>query len=64
LEQAIKQNLKEDENNSEDTDEIIMDDIDEIEKELSDDAYNEFRAFKDEESELDLEALIDDEDPV
>jgi hypothetical protein len=41
-----------------------MDDIDEIEKELSDDAYNEFRAFKDEESELDLEALIDDEDPV
>jgi DNA-binding MltR family transcriptional regulator len=64
LEQAIKQNLKEDENNSEDTDEIIMDDIDEIEKELSDDAYNEFRAFKDEESELDLESLIDDEDPV
>jgi DNA-binding MltR family transcriptional regulator len=64
LEQAIKQNLKEDENNSEDTDEIIMDDIDEIEKELSNDAYNEFRAFKDEESELDLEALIDDEDPV
>jgi hypothetical protein len=36
IEAAVKQNLKEDEEDTEDTDEIIFDDIDEIEKELSD----------------------------
>ena len=59
IEHAVKQNMKEDEDSVEDTDEIIFDDIDEIEKELSDKDFEEFNEFKEEESELDLREFLD-----
>ena len=53
IEQAVKQNLREDENEKEDSDEIIFDDIDDIEKELSDEDFVDFNNFLEEESEGD-----------
>ena len=53
IEQAVKQNLREDENEKEDSDEIIFDDIDDIEKELSDEDFVDFNNFLEEELEGD-----------
>ena len=53
IEQAVKQNLREDENEKEDSDEIIFDDIDDVEKELSDEDFIDFNNFLEEELEGD-----------
>lgn len=58
IEQAVKQNMKEDADNSEDTDEIIFDDLDEVEKELNDEDFEEFNEFLDEEGNEDLLNLL------
>lgn len=54
IEQAVKQNMQEDANEKEDTDEIIFDDIDEIEKELTDNDFIDFADFLEEESEEEI----------
>ena len=50
VEQAVKQNMQEDEAEKEDTDEIIFDDIDEIEKELTDTDFIDFNNFIEEDA--------------
>ena len=57
IEQAIKQNLKEDESATEDSDEIIFDDIDEVERELSDEDFAEFSDFVSDDAEADQDLL-------
>ena len=62
IEQAVKQNMKEDENESEDTDEIIFDDVDEVEKELSDQDYVDYYNFKEEDGQFDLVKMLGGDD--
>ena len=63
IEQAVKQNMREDENDSDDSDEIIFDDIEEIEKELQDQDFSDFKDFLDENAHVDFINLTDyDED--
>ena len=62
IEQAVKQNLKEDENESDDSDEIIFDDIEEIEKELLDKDFSDFKDFLDENAAVDFINLVDYEE--
>lgn len=50
VEQAVKQNMQEDEAEKEDTDEIIFDDIDEVEKELTDTDFIDFNNFIEEDA--------------
>lgn len=50
VEQAVKQNIQEDEAEKEDTDEIIFDDIDEVEKELTDTDFIDFNNFIEEDA--------------
>ena len=57
IEQAIKQNLKEGESATEDSDEIIFDDIDEVERELSDEDFAEFSDFVSDDAEADQDLL-------
>ena len=59
VEQAIKQNLKEDENDKEDTDEIVLDDLDleEIEKDIKDEDFENFGEFLEEERAKEKEIL-------
>ena len=58
IDMAVKQNLKEDEDDVEDTDEIIFDDIEEIEKELEDSDFVNFTEFVEDESEEDYENML------
>ena len=51
IEQAVKQNIQEDAADKEDTDEIIFDDVDEVEKELTDKDFVDFSEFLEEEDE-------------
>ena len=51
IEQAVKQNIQEDAADKEDTDEIIFDDVDEVEKELTDKDFADFSEFLEEENE-------------
>ena len=54
VEAAIKQNMKEDEEDVEDSDEIIFDDeldVDEIEKQLKDEDFEDFNDFIEDEEE-------------
>ena len=53
VEQAVKQNMKEDEAATDDSDEIIFDDIDEVEKELTDNDFVDFVDFLEENSDED-----------
>ena len=57
IEQAIKQNLKEDESATDDSDEIIFDDIDEVERELSDEDFADFSDFVSEDAAADQDLL-------
>ena len=57
IEQAIKQNLKEDESATEDSDEIIFDDIYEVERELSDEDFAEFSDFVSDDAAADQDLL-------
>ena len=57
IEQAIKQNLKEDENATDDSDEIIFDDIDEVERELSDEDFAAFSDFVSDDAAADQDLL-------
>lgn len=50
VEQAVKQNIQEDEAEKEDTDEIVFDDIDEVEKELTDNDFIDFNNFIEEDT--------------
>ena len=54
IEQAVKQNLQEDAEDKEDTDEIVFDDIDEVEKELTDNDFVDFNEFLEEDSKNDF----------
>ena len=65
IEQAIKQNMKEDEEETDDTDEIIFDEVDEVEKELSDNDFADYSDFIDDsmsEDAKNLLSLLDKED--
>lgn len=64
VEIAVKQNMKEDENDKEDSDEIIFDDINEVEQELSDNDFIDFKDFQEEEHEkdIDLLSLLEDDE--
>lgn len=55
IEQAVKQNIQEDAADKEDTDEIVFDDVDEVEKELTDKDFIDFNDFLDEEEDEDWE---------
>ena len=61
IEQAVKQNMQEDAEDKEDTDEIIFDDIDEVEKELTDNDFVDFNDFIEEDAEDDFLALSEEE---
>lgn len=61
IEQAVKQNMQEDAADKEDTDEIIFDDVDEIEKELTDSDFVDFNDFIEEDAEDDLLTLNKEE---
>lgn len=61
IEQAVKQNMQEDAADKEDTDEIIFDDVDEIEKELTDSDFVDFNDFIEEDAEDDLLTLNEEE---
>lgn len=61
IEQAVKQNMQEDAEDKEDTDEIIFDDIDEIEKELTDNDFVDFNDFIEEDAEDDFLTLSEEE---
>ena len=58
IEQAVKQNMKEDEEETEDTDEIIFDEIDEIEKELSDNDFADYSDFIDDNMSEDAKKIL------
>ena len=65
IEQAIKQNMKEDEEETDDTDEIIFDEVDEVEKELSDNDFADYSDFIDDNMSEDAKnilSLLDEED--
>jgi hypothetical protein len=53
--------MQEDAEDKEDTDEIIFDDIDEIEKELTDNDFVDFNDFIEEDAEDDFLALSEEE---
>ena len=55
IEQAVKQNIQEDAADKEDTDEIIFDDVDEVEKELTDKDFADFSEFLEEDEEWEVE---------
>ena len=61
IEQAVKQNMQEDAEDKEDTDEIVFDDIDEIEKELTDNDFVDFNDFIEEDAEDDFLTLSEEE---
>ena len=64
LEQAIKNNAKEDAHDAEDSDEIIFEedtDIDSIEKQLSDADFQQFSEFQEELANQDLLALLNED---
>lgn len=65
MEQAIRQNAKEDEDAKENSESLIIDDddgsISSIEKDISDQDYEDYSEFLDNEVELDLEAFNDRE---
>lgn len=66
MEQAIRQNAKEDEEAKENDEDLIIDDtdgsIEDIEKSLTDKDFSDYSDFIDNETELDLEAFNDRED--
>lgn len=62
IEQAIKQNQREDAEAKEDSDEIILSDVDEVEKELKDKDFIEFNEFLEEEAEQDLLNFLEEDD--
>lgn len=62
IEQAIKQNQREDAEAKDDSDEIILSDVDEVEKELKDKDFIEFNEFLEEEAEQDLLNFLEEDD--
>ena len=58
IEQAIKQNMKEDEEETDDTDEIIFDEVDEVEKELSDNDFADYSDFIDDDMSEDAKNIL------
>ena len=66
IDQALKQNAKEDEQAKENVEDTIVDDVDmsieDIEKTLEDKDIEDFSEFLDNETELDIDAFSDRED--
>lgn len=66
IDQALKQNAKEDEEAKENVEDTIVDDVDmsieDIEKTLEDKDIEDFSEFLDNETELDIDAFSDRED--
>jgi hypothetical protein len=58
VEQAVRQNQKEDESDVEDTDDIILDDVGEVEKELSDQDFRDFGDFVESDADVDIDNFL------